>query len=148
MTWIRCLTLAAALTAVTATCPSSEWKQFRDFCYWSSDYTLAWEDTRRVCQTMFPGSDLVSIHDLELDAFIAEELLGGTDAWLGLRRSSDSAPWIWTDGTPLNYTNWDGGDPDWYGEGCAIINYGNKGAWTGASCNGIYFEYMCQIHAW
>ena len=40
---LRLTLLAAAVSAALASCPSHNWKQFRDMCYWGgSDYDLQW----------------------------------------------------------------------------------------------------------
>ena len=131
MVWVLRMSLAPAIvTIATAACLSSEWKQFRDMCYWRSDYGLTWMDAERACVSTFPGSDMVSIHDLYLDAFIADDLLSGQPAWLGLHRASGSEPWVWTDGSVYNYSRWFGGNPDCISnrfECCATINHGNQG---------------------
>ena len=142
---LRLMLLVAAISTTSAACFSSEWHRFQDKCYWRSNYSLPWNDVRHVCQERFPGSDMVSIHDLELDAFIAEELMDGTDAWLGLRRTTSSSPWTWTDGSAYDYHNWYGNDPDCRQEECCVgINYVNDGDWTGHHC---YFDYnfVCQM---
>ena len=147
-TWtLRLPVLAAILTAASATCPSSQWKQYGDMCYWRSNLTMSWSEVRGVCQTTFTGSDMVSIHDLLLDAFIGEELMGGEEAWLGLHRPFDVSPWTWTDGSAYDYHHWYGGTPDWPGEACAVINYGNDGDWTGFDCYSYERLFMCQIEA-
>ncbi|PIO72369.1 hypothetical protein TELCIR_05710 [Teladorsagia circumcincta] len=35
-------------------------------------------------------------------------------AWIGLRQANypQSKEWTWTDGTPVDYTNWKSGQPD------------------------------------
>ena len=142
--WTLRVTLLVAVIAVSfASWPSAEWHRFREMCYWRSNSTLAWNEARGYCQSNFPGSDMVSIHDPELYAFIGEELLDGRLAWLGLRRASDSSPWVWTDGSDYDYENWYGGSPDWYGETCATVNWGDEGEWTGRGCDDRY-SFACQ----
>ena len=109
-----------------------------------SDFILHWRNARLICQTMSPGSDLVSIHDLALDAFIGQVVTEGWSAWLGFHRINDSAQWQWTDGSPNDYRHWFGGTPDWYGESCAAINYINDGDWIGLSCDVDNRYLLCQ----
>ena len=157
MQWTRHLTLLVVITATSASCLSSEWKEHENMCYWaSSPLELTWTDAQRICPVLFPGADMVSIHGIEQDAFIAEEVADGHRVWIGLHQANDSAPWEWTDGTPIDYTNWYGGDQDCSnrsgsGECCAIINWHNEGAWGGAgggcSDNRNDAPFMCQIAA-
>ena len=150
---LRLALLAAVVVAATSTRCPSQWLLFGDMCYWTSNSTdrRSWTFAKGACQSMYPssGSDMVSVHGIGLDAFLAEELTQGIDTWLGLRRANDSAPWEWTDGTPLDYVNWYGCDPDWTGEGCAIINWYDDGAWTGFDCTMSidYYPFMCQVPA-
>ena len=143
---LRVLLVVAAVTIACAACPSPEWKQYGDMCYWRSDHQLSWPAAFAACPTLFPGADLVSIHDLQQDAFIAEELLGGDRAWIGLRCAGDTTPppCAWTDGTPYNYTNW-------YRHltcsvnCCGSINYVNEGDWYGFDCEHDTWYFVCQI---
>ena len=145
------LLVAAAVSAVLAGCPSSDWMRYGEKCYWSSGINVQWKDAKSACQSLFPHSDLVSIHDLGLDAFISEWLLGGTEAWLGLSCTDCSSDppqgCTWTDGSPYDYTNWYGGSANASGECCAFINYGNDGDWTGDGCADDTLYFMCQISA-
>ena len=151
----RLTALALALTALSAAaglCPSG-WKLFGNMCYWSADYVVRWEDVTNICGSILTGADMVSIHDLDLNAFIAQDLLQGREAWLGARRESDSAPFRWTDGSPFDFSLWYGGDPDHDGEACASINwkYANPGDWTGHACDRsdsvVNVTYVCRVAA-
>ena len=151
MSWALRLTLVAAtFTAASGTCLSSEWRPFRSMCYWPSDYALTWTDAKTICPAMFPGSTLVSIHDLDLDAFIAENVFDiDRRAWLGLSRNSSSDPWVWTDGSTYDFSHWFGGDPGCPGsyECCAAINWQAIGDWSGFDCYDTYSYFMCQLDA-
>ena len=149
MAWtLRLTLLAAVVTAATTTCPSSEWKQHDSMCYWRSNYTLTWSDARQICPALFPGSGMVSIHDSELNAFIAEDVANGDQAWIGLLRVGDTSPWVWFDGSAYDYSNWFDNDPEWcFYNCCAYINYINEGVWTGLDCYSYYRLFMCQIAA-
>ena len=107
---LRLAVLAAAAAAIAAAaddnCPPDGWHQYRDKCYWVSNYTLNGRSVAPVCASMITGAEPVSIHDLDLDAFIAEDLVKGERAWLGLYRADTNADWIWLDGSPLNFTMW------------------------------------------
>ena len=144
MTWtLRLTLLAAVVTAACAGCVSNDWKRFRGMCYWHSNYTLKWDDAKDVCHYQFPGSDMVSIHDLDLNAFIAQNLLDYTETWLGLSRDSSSS-WEWSDGSSFDFNNWYGGDPVYFGAGCATTNWNGLGDWTGHGCS-TYQHFMCQL---
>ena len=80
MAWTLHLTLlAAVITAVSANCPGYEWTQFRDMCYWGrSDFTLHWDEVADVCNLIYPGAEMVIIHDIALNTFIAEYIAGSS----------------------------------------------------------------------
>ena len=61
------------------------------------------------------NSHLVDIKSAEEQNFLAETLakLDSDDVWIGLQNQSGEASGVreeytWPDGSPLNYTNWDG----------------------------------------
>ena len=144
--------LAAVITAAAASCPSSEWTQFRDICYWGrSDDVVYWYEVAHLCNTIYPGAEMVTIHDIALNAFIAEYIAsrdGSRDyAWIGLSRASSSSDWHWTDGSAVNYTVWFANDDDSVGGDCALINYGQWGMWAGFNCDTYHFYFMCQVAA-
>ena len=145
---LRISVLAATIAAAAANCPTSEWKQYGSMCYWVSDYVLNWHSVDHVCDGTFPGSTSVSIHDLELDAFLANELLDGKVAWLGLRRATTSSSWVWSDGSLYDFSLWYSGQPDNSGESCVLINDHSDsfGTWADRVCDSHYL-FMCQIPA-
>ena len=143
---LRMTLVAAAVTAVAAaTCLSSEWKKYGDMCYWGASFNYTWNDAQIFCPELFPGSDLVSVDGVELDAFLAEQIMNGTEAWLGLYYNSSA--WVWTDGTTSNYTNWYAGSTTCTTGCCATINYHNEGDWIGRKCATDYHPFICQIAA-
>ena len=60
-----------------------------------------------LCQNLF-GGDLASIPDAETCDFLKPLITGGT--WVGGYKTGDT--WMWTDGTPFNFSNWYSGKPD------------------------------------
>ncbi|KTG34363.1 hypothetical protein cypCar_00012401 [Cyprinus carpio] len=51
--------------------------------------------------------------------------------------TAEEAQWLWTDGTPFDYTHWAPGQPDNKGEprteSCGELNYENNG-WNDGTC--------------
>ena len=144
---LRLAMLAAATAAAGADCPSEEWHQFRDKCYWVSDFTLNARSVATICDSMWPGAEPVSIHDLDLDAVIAENLLQGQRAWLGLHRADTHAEWTWADRSDMNFTMWHEGQPNASGEICGTINFDKTGFWSDDPCDTFYLLFVCQIDA-
>ena len=42
--------------------------------------------------------------------------------WIGLRRSSSSDVWNWTDNSQLEFLNWSSGQPNGGGEECVYVS--------------------------
>ena len=142
---LRLVVLAAA-SAAAASCPSSDWHQYRDMCYWMSNYTLNGRSVEPVCRSLTPGAESVSIHDLDLNAFIAEDLTRGEWARLGLTRADPNSDWKWNDGSPLNFTIWHEGEPG-ATDVCGSINWRDMGFWSAESCDTHYLPFVCQVNA-
>ena len=75
--------------------------------------------------------------------------LNGSGAWLGALRDSGSRDnFVWSDGTPWNYTNWAETQPDDYKghEDCAQIweFYGEQ--WNDRPCSDLRF-FVCKKEA-
>ena len=142
---LRLVVLAAASAAAATTeCPSG-WHQYRDKCYWVSNYTLNGRSVPAVCASMITGAEPVSIHDLDLDAFIAEDLAKGEQVWLGLYRATTNTDWSWLDGSPMNFTMWHEGQPNTNGDACGSINWDKTGFWSDEHCDTYYYFFLCQI---
>ena len=144
---LRISVLAAAVVATNAFCPTYEWTQYRNMCYWVSNFTLNWRDVDHVCGGMFPGSTSVSIHDYELDTFLGVDLLNKQPTWIGLHRANLSSSWVWSDGSSFDYSFWYSGQPNYPGEACVILNQApaNWATWDDLDCDVMYYPFMCQI---
>ncbi|KAM5268278.1 secretory phospholipase A2 receptor isoform 2-T2 [Hipposideros larvatus] len=67
--------------------------------------SLSWSEAHSSCQMQ--GGALLSIADGTEENFIRKHLSGKTvEAWIGLNQLDENAGWQWSDGTPLNYLNW------------------------------------------
>ena len=141
-TTLRLTLLAAVVTAAAADCPSPDWLQLRDKCYWGSDFALDWDHADHLCRTIIAGSELVSIHDDDANSFVYNTVLDGRLGWLGLTRESTDDPWTWTDGSPYNYSQFGGFESALH----AVTGDYNSPAWAGML--GTFSErFVCQIAA-
>ena len=138
ITSLPCLCLSSG-------CPSGDWQLLDDMCYWMSDFSTTWAEAAEFCASELPGGGLASVHDLDTDAFIGEQVLNETQAWIGLRRN-DEGHWQWSDGTPYDFSLWYDDEDDWVG-GCATINnLALMGRWVGYSCD-TSVQFVCQTAA-
>ncbi|XP_003729542.1 perlucin-like protein [Strongylocentrotus purpuratus] len=140
------------LTEATCQCECSDgWSLFGRNCYRFFSPKVNWQTAHDACQDL--GADLVSIHDEAENAFAFALIL--TDdgkkptswsafAWIGLHQPNE--PFVWSDGSCLNYENWAPGQPDDArgGEDCGHLrNYGPPGSWNDLGCNNR-IGYICK----
>ena len=81
---------------------------------------------------------MVSIHSEEEHPFVVGLQGAPSDSWLGGRRDpGNHSNWVWSDGTPWDYTNWRSGEPnDLGGEDCAQTWTSYVHLWNDLSCGG------------
>ncbi|XP_075131890.1 C-type lectin domain family 17, member A-like [Leptodactylus fuscus] len=117
------------LETICRTCPSG-WEPIGLFCYYFSTDTLSWDNSRDEC--IRKGSTLVSLTNKEqMDAL--KSTLAKGHYWIGLRRAKEPEKWIWLDGSPLSYSNWNKGEPNNLpNEDCCESTYGN---WNDLPCS-------------
>ena len=146
--WNAILLLALCVTAglANAGCPSDDWKPFGDKCYLRSTFSIEGVSVDDVCNFGFPGARAVSIHDLETNTFLAQELMQGSSAWIGLQRQEGEGDFSWTDGSPLDWTYWYR-EPEGTDQLCGSINYNhNTGQWGSLDC-AIRDPFICELNA-
>ncbi|KAM8728446.1 macrophage mannose receptor 1-like [Acanthopagrus schlegelii] len=141
----------ASLTPAPQTVPPPQcvegWKRVasRNFCYKSDSRRKTWYEARDYCRAI--GGDLLSIHS----AADVKEERRYHEAWIGLSAPDTNNGYVWSDGSPVNYQDWDDNEPNNHNnaESCAelrIYKLGMGGSWNDAQCerpNG----WLCQIRA-
>eukprot|EP00057_Strongylocentrotus_purpuratus_P026443 XP_011680917.1 PREDICTED: low-density lipoprotein receptor-related protein 2-like [Strongylocentrotus purpuratus] len=101
----------SASITTNETCPS-DWDYFRRSCYKlviSSD-VITWNEAEAECQTI-EGAHLISIHDKDemtmLHYMISTQWeTTETKTYIGLGHRNQRGLFVWTDGTPMSYTDW------------------------------------------
>ena len=86
-----------------------------------------WLDAQSTCQS--EGGELVSIHnqaEAELVRKLADKSGSGTFL-IGLNDRDNEGSFVWSDGTPVDYTNWWQNEPNNHGAGedCAHMGFGD-----------------------
>lgn len=107
-------------------------------CYEFVPGSLPWASAESDCVAW--GGHLVSISSADEQAFVStivdDEVSDAAmppGAWIGLGKASASAPYAWTDGEPLSFTNWATGSPT--GKECVFMytdKLGNR--WDDFQC--------------
>jgi hypothetical protein len=95
---------------------------------------------------MNQGGHLVSFHDFAAYQEVANQAsaLKMGEYWIGFNDQGLEGTFVWTDGTPSDFTNWNGGEPNDYGSGedCAEATPG--GSWNDLDCN-AGLQYVCKL---
>jgi Lectin C-type domain len=94
---------------------------------------------------------LVTIGDMNENNFIDSSFKIIDGAWIGLSDAADEGNFSWVDGTPLNFKDWNTGEPNGISggldENCGEYS-DNKKAWNDQLCSAIrpnyMFEYDCD----
>ena len=104
---------------------------------------------------MYHG-ELVSIHTEEFNRWLYEKLTKNGQLiyqsyWIGMRSMCANCPLMWTDGSPLDYEDWQPGEPSSPSiENCVEIHtfpsYHTEefpGMWNDHGCKNVFFP-ICQ----
>ena len=90
-----------------------------------------WSNAREACQVWYHG-DLASIHNLATNAILETISIESGEydhAWIGANSENPEGTWEWSDGTPMNYTNWSNENQDGnFAYHHAVINF-ESGEW-------------------
>ncbi|XP_041458722.1 macrophage mannose receptor 1-like isoform X2 [Lytechinus variegatus] len=128
------------------------WIRFDNRCYKmygidDPNQRMSWFEARDTCKAI-PNTNLVTIHSHELQAFLTSKLIGTNIAmWIGLSDSIISGRFFWTDGSSVDYTYWNSGEPNNYGSGedctemIAIETWAGK--WNDLTCD-ANLGFICQ----
>ncbi|XP_077159613.1 macrophage mannose receptor 1-like [Paroedura picta] len=112
-----------------------------------------WSAARTACKNL--GGNLATIPNKAVQAFLTMHFEDvPVDSWIGLHDIIEERRFLWTDGSPVRYTNWASGALGTYGhrsyynfnEDCVcMIKTPEKwaGSWKDKQCS-IKYGYICQ----
>ncbi|KGL73953.1 Macrophage mannose receptor 1, partial [Tinamus guttatus] len=130
-------------------CPEN-WVQFNNKCFrlfgLNENDTLTWHAARNNCIN-FKGN-LATISKKETQAFLMSLLKdAATDAWIGLNDINREHTYLWTDGSPVYYTNWAKGSRSYFSKDDCVFVIKNPmeqaGKWKDEECQ-TSKSYICQ----
>ncbi|XP_028249455.1 CD209 antigen-like protein C [Parambassis ranga] len=128
------------------TCPSG-WTMFGCSCYLVPPKSGSWDEGRADCRGR--GADLVVIDCIQEQRFLTT--FTTQPSWIGLTDREEEGTWKWIDGTPLNLTDWNQGQPDngkgdpRYGEeDCVHIRAQGTSHWNDLSC-AAQLKWVCEL---
>ncbi|XP_062579675.1 uncharacterized protein LOC134241656 [Saccostrea cucullata] len=114
-------TTTMSTTTATPKCPS-DFKQYLNHCYYFSTEIKYWREAGQICKVK--GGYLVKIEDQLEENFIRSSIQPLVDnnqmpnyVWgYYIGAHLVQGQWQWSDGVPVNYTNWGTNEPDNPGE--------------------------------
>uniref|UniRef100_A0A914X105 C-type LECtin n=1 Tax=Plectus sambesii TaxID=2011161 RepID=A0A914X105_9BILA len=121
-------------------CPTTQWKydETSNSCFLPSKHHSTFTDATTYCSGF--NSTLVVIHSQQIETAV-NTIVYYEDSrsvwWIGLQRSSPQGNFTWVDGTPLNYTDWQSGQPsNTLGANCVgvFLKSGLTGGWQNVPC--------------
>ena len=131
------------------------WSKFKYVCQFPTPpqpppvYTLmhgalSWSNAYTTCQRA--GLRLASVHSAAENALLVTAA-AGNKVWIGGTDAASEGTWKWSpSGTPLSYTNWNGGEPNNLGREDCLEFWASTGKWNDAPCTSAIHirKYVCQ----
>uniref|UniRef100_A0A3B5LKF6 C-type lectin domain-containing protein n=1 Tax=Xiphophorus couchianus TaxID=32473 RepID=A0A3B5LKF6_9TELE len=112
----------------TVECPS-DWTAFNNRCFRFVADAKTWAGAEKNCMSL--GGNLASVHSKEdyhqIQTLIFKASRKPSITWIGGSDAQESKIWLWSDGTPMTYTNWCPGQPNgFFRQKCIQMNYSSK----------------------
>uniref|UniRef100_A0A8C6SS91 C-type lectin domain-containing protein n=1 Tax=Neogobius melanostomus TaxID=47308 RepID=A0A8C6SS91_9GOBI len=126
-------------------CPR-DWSQLGTRCFRFFKAEQSWTMAEKSCNNL--GGNLASIRNYWENVFISGLIDG--PAWLGGHDMVQDGVWMWTDGSPWDYTNWWHGEPNNYGgieDGLEINAYGPADTFWNDNLSSRKMGYICAYDA-
>ena len=123
--------------------------RFDNYCYkFDLPLRLSWTEAQQRCRQY--GAHLISIHSMDELKFVIQQAKKAGFIhfmWIGLNDRNLEGGYVWADGTPVQFTNWQNGEPndDFGQEDCIAVDLSDatKG-WGDQSC-GMFRYFGCKI---
>ncbi|KAL3836968.1 hypothetical protein ACJMK2_022370, partial [Sinanodonta woodiana] len=130
-----------------ASCPS-DWRDNQGYCYKGfTNIKLSWFDANNYCRNL--GAELVSLHSRQEENFAFTYFMFGFSYtgsyWIGFNDFDQEHGHRWSDGSLVDYTNWNRGEPnDATGDDDCVEYNVNMRNWNDNNCY-IAKGFVCKI---
>nr|XP_034345452.1 low affinity immunoglobulin epsilon Fc receptor isoform X6 [Arvicanthis niloticus] len=121
-------------------CPKN-WLHFQQKCYYFGRGSKQWLQARFACSNL--EGRLVSIHSQTEQDFLTQHI-NKRDSWIGLQDLNMEGEFLWTDGSPMSYSNWNPGEPNNGGQGEDCVMMRGSGQWNDAFCRSYLDAWVCE----
>ncbi|XP_016141947.1 galactose-specific lectin nattectin-like [Sinocyclocheilus grahami] len=104
-------------------------------------FIVNWITAERNCQSF--DANLASVHNkIEQDLLLSLLPSSSTRCWIGAHDGEQEGQWVWSDGTPYDFTYWGSGEPNNLGtENCGELNWSSN-RWNDSPCS-TSLGYIC-----
>ncbi|XP_028822899.1 ladderlectin-like [Denticeps clupeoides] len=133
---ICCFTV---LPIIRADCDSA----FNGYSYSLINSAKDWASAERDCQSR--GGNLASVQSEPEMQFMRNTFSSNVQTfWIGATDAPKEGVWLWSNGKPWGYSNWNGGEPNNSGgrENCIHVLVGLSMRWNDLPCDNV-LPYLC-----
>ncbi|XP_056615804.1 ladderlectin-like [Triplophysa dalaica] len=118
------------------------WTPFGVECFKFFPQTVNWVRAEKNCQSL--DANLVSVRSKAQNEFLLSLVTVNTRVWIGGHDGEMEQQWLWTDGSPFDYTNWCKTEPnnEKGTEHCLDINWSDNHCWNDVPCT-MPMGYIC-----
>ncbi|XP_057186819.1 C-type mannose receptor 2-like [Triplophysa rosa] len=95
--------------------------------YYYINMRMNWTEAQRYCRENY--TDLATVHNMNDMKELNKTVNNRQNVWIGLSQTTHT--WKWSLGDPVNYTNWENGQPNSHPK-CAFMR---NGRWQSEICN-------------
>ena len=112
---------------------------------------IGWQDAENYCIDNY-RSHLASLHSpSDNDSLVQlrdNNGLSGNIGWIGLSDVDEENNWVWSDGSPYNYSHFSEYEPNGgSSENCVnVVIYGDLGRWNDNPCTGNVLVFWCNAN--
>jgi hypothetical protein len=128
--------------AFSSACPTNS-LPWQSQCVTFFDTLKGFSDAEKACIQL--NGHLISIHDGFINSFISQEAakyVKTSDLWIGATKMNNNETWQWTDGSKVDFKDWENGHPNNSTKNnCATFAISN-GYWNAQECS-IKKPFVC-----